>query len=1505
MKAQKIYFFMSVLAMALVMALFFIEAQPITAQGPNQDPYPTPQPNFLKPTPTPPLNLKTDLEQRSEKLRILTAAPLNDDFDSAIVISNFPYTHMLDTTGATVAPDDPNMGCGAGVNSNTVWYKIAAPAPGYIEADTFGSNYDTVLAVFTGSRGALNVITCNDDTSSSLQSKIRFRVQTGIYYYLEIADYGSPGGGWLQLNVNFHPLPQIDVPLDIVLLQDETGSMWDDIGSLQRLAPEIWDSVSGMARAGFRMSVIGFRDYARSPWGDPGDWVYRLLQDFTTSRDAYVTAINSLTANGGNDGPESQYAALYYMLTPSHPCIDSNGDGDCADPNDTPAGQQPSFRSGAKKIILLATDAPFHDPDDTPGYPGPTRDIVLNALRASNTTVIGLVPGGEGQIPEVDELALATGGSVQDTGSSGEVIAEAIARALGEFQSRPGTPGSLFLSIASLYRTNQPIIPTVRVNNPTYISTTYTVVVSMLHGGTILDSQTRDVTVPGGGSAVINNINFGTRPAGSYQLVAELWLGTTRLQVQGPVNLQVLLSPGQERAISEGGRLKQAADAEFDEMRDIVVDRYADSWSELTFEALNALVGLLRTKLLKQVGETIHLPAEKIGKALQTLGKHADKLEQWWAKSVYVPIHDWVRESADEDLAPLRREVAQRQLDYETFVSDKGPFIWTSSMSGIVARYERIIRTRVEWEIIPGLTLGPIFGPTTLGWENAQWSVLKFLLKNLGIIALVAAIVLLIVLAAKLFVTTAGVLAFLAGVVDKLAAIAALLSDLLSKITLLKLTGAIFAMLLAMVMYLQVETFVGPAVNNAHYEGIENVKNAIQNASGFVLGELRAEVLVEGNKAYITTDLINAGLEEANPIVETTLYSVDGDVVDLLLSQPKIGARSAATLKGEKVLRSGHYRAVTAIHTREGVIATTVDAFEVPVPTVEMSVELEKAQLSLGEAVHAVIVLTNTNPVSPTGMLTVLALSSDQINIKGWEVELPPAGSQRFYYSFVPQLEGPGYLRVFLADNTLKPLKVRDMAYLIGEGAALVVNYEHLDTYLPGVNVSFTISAINSGNQPTTTVISLQTFSLDTDQIAPIYETSRSLSLSPGESAQWTTVVLPAAYAEPGRYAVRVYLGDNLYRSSEFSIEAQDTLFADIYPNNLFYSVGEIVTLTVEVMNSIYTYTDAMIDVTLWRPDGITQTVSMNAISTGRYQGIVETPVAGTYLAKVALSRTGYRTFGDSAFFVAGQPSQLLPIFDGRPLLNASSLITVTVRNELGAPVVGASLVISGTSEYLVRQTDRAGQVVVWLTPTITEPYRIYLEKQGFATALVDLPIWIALDVTPPPLFLNIPSITNHTPLTVTGISEPSANVTVNDLTVMVDSQGRFTTTVALSEGVNTLRATATDSVSNTTTITRSVTLDTMPPTLSVIYPPDGLITSIKVISVTGTTEPGTYLSVNGTPAVVDPTSGTFRAWILLEPGLNLISVEATDLAGNTVTITRRVILYKRVYLPLVLRNYR
>jgi M6 family metalloprotease-like protein len=133
--------------------------------------------------------------------------PDPDGCSGAWVVDPLPYTSMRDTSGATIAPTDPILTCGAGgQQAHSVWYTLVAPANGTITADTFGSNYDTVLAALTGSCGSLSPVpgACDDD-NGGLQSQITFPVTGGSTYLLEVTSYSSSPGGALVLHVSFAP----------------------------------------------------------------------------------------------------------------------------------------------------------------------------------------------------------------------------------------------------------------------------------------------------------------------------------------------------------------------------------------------------------------------------------------------------------------------------------------------------------------------------------------------------------------------------------------------------------------------------------------------------------------------------------------------------------------------------------------------------------------------------------------------------------------------------------------------------------------------------------------------------------------------------------------------------------------------------------------------------------------------------------------------------------------------------------------------------------------------------------------------------------------------------------------------------------------------------------------------------------------------------------------------------------------------------------------------------
>ncbi|MFQ5583707.1 MAG: sialidase family protein, partial [Calditrichia bacterium] len=131
-----------------------------------------------------------------------SGAVSNDECATATVIPGPPYTDNVNTTLATPNPSDPVLSCGGGGGGNTVWYVYTPASSTWVSANTFGSDYDTVLGLFTGSCGSLVEESCNDD-AVGLQSEIIWEAQAGVTYYILVAEYGGgSGGGNLVFNLD-------------------------------------------------------------------------------------------------------------------------------------------------------------------------------------------------------------------------------------------------------------------------------------------------------------------------------------------------------------------------------------------------------------------------------------------------------------------------------------------------------------------------------------------------------------------------------------------------------------------------------------------------------------------------------------------------------------------------------------------------------------------------------------------------------------------------------------------------------------------------------------------------------------------------------------------------------------------------------------------------------------------------------------------------------------------------------------------------------------------------------------------------------------------------------------------------------------------------------------------------------------------------------------------------------------------------------------------------------
>lgn len=128
----------------------------------------------------------TSAALRPENDRCLDAVPVQDGTFQAVTC-NASRDGINSCTPDALAPD--------------VWYKYTAGFEGNLVINTLGSNYDTLLSVYTGCPGnRLNEIGCNDDCGSP-GSCLTIPVSIGQTYYLRISGFQDSSGAF-SLNIS-------------------------------------------------------------------------------------------------------------------------------------------------------------------------------------------------------------------------------------------------------------------------------------------------------------------------------------------------------------------------------------------------------------------------------------------------------------------------------------------------------------------------------------------------------------------------------------------------------------------------------------------------------------------------------------------------------------------------------------------------------------------------------------------------------------------------------------------------------------------------------------------------------------------------------------------------------------------------------------------------------------------------------------------------------------------------------------------------------------------------------------------------------------------------------------------------------------------------------------------------------------------------------------------------------------------------------------------------------
>jgi hypothetical protein len=118
----------------------------------------------------------------------------NDAFASATALTGTIDTESGSTVGATKEAGEPNHA--GNVGGASIWFAWTAPTTGAVTIDTLGSDYDTLLGVYTGSAvNALTGVASNDDAfGSGGPSQVTFVATIGTTYRIAVDGWNAAAG---------------------------------------------------------------------------------------------------------------------------------------------------------------------------------------------------------------------------------------------------------------------------------------------------------------------------------------------------------------------------------------------------------------------------------------------------------------------------------------------------------------------------------------------------------------------------------------------------------------------------------------------------------------------------------------------------------------------------------------------------------------------------------------------------------------------------------------------------------------------------------------------------------------------------------------------------------------------------------------------------------------------------------------------------------------------------------------------------------------------------------------------------------------------------------------------------------------------------------------------------------------------------------------------------------------------------------------------------------------
>ena len=305
-----------------------------------------------------------------------SAAPANDNFTNAWQLASYISSTNGTSVGATKEPGEPNHAGNAGGSS--VWYRWSPPFSGIVTFNTFGSSFDTVMAVYTNA--AFGLLVSNDDFGGSSQSRVSFFAFVGTTYFVAVDGYNGATGA-VKLSWTEFPFYPNDNFSNALALPGTNGTTFgcNIFASQEAGEPHhVGDGVYGQRTIWYHWTAPFTGTASFDTIGSAIDTV---LAAYTGTNVAALTVVAGSydIAHGGYIQSEMSFACVAgqdYKIV-----VDSQGT----------LGQ--SGISGATQLnwesYPAITNDPFANPQNIPGSSGLLRNCNVTATQETNEPAYG------------------------------------------------------------------------------------------------------------------------------------------------------------------------------------------------------------------------------------------------------------------------------------------------------------------------------------------------------------------------------------------------------------------------------------------------------------------------------------------------------------------------------------------------------------------------------------------------------------------------------------------------------------------------------------------------------------------------------------------------------------------------------------------------------------------------------------------------------------------------------------------------------------------------------------------------------------------------------------------------------------------------------------------------------------------------------------------------------------------------------------------------------------